>query len=33
MASQKEIFNWWRKSGFNIKESTELTYGKKWSGG
>jgi hypothetical protein len=28
MASQKEIFNWWRKSGFNIKESTELTYGK-----
>ena len=28
MATDREIFNWWRKSGFTEKESRELTYGK-----
>jgi len=28
MATDREIFNWWRKSGFTEKESKELTYGK-----
>jgi hypothetical protein len=28
MAGNKQIFEWWRKSGFTIKEANDLTYGK-----